>query len=130
MLCIDNELLNLIKGDVMYLNQLKKRSFFTVTMVVFLAALFMLGGCAGKQLAPGTLIVKGKVKQINLEQSAILVAPPKGERVQVFIHENTQLNGYDSIKSIKKNDPVEVLYKEDENKNNAISIRPIPLGSC
>lgn len=114
----------------MYPKSIKRKSFFTVAMILFVATLFMLGGCAGKQLAPGTFIVKGKVKQINSEQNIILIAPPKGERVEVFIHDNTQLKEYGSIKSIKKDDPVEVLYKQDVNKNNAISIKPISLGSC
>ena len=125
-----NKLLNQTKGISMYRMLNKKKSVLTITMLIFISSLFILGGCAGKQLGPGTFMVKGKVKKINLEQGVFFIAPPKGDRVKIYIYDNVQLQKYDSIKSIKKNDPVEVIYMLEGNKNNAISIKQISLGSC
>jgi hypothetical protein len=48
----------------------------------------------------------------------------------VTFNEKTALQGYSSAELIKKNQPVEVTYRSEENANLALTIKQLPEGAC
>ncbi|MCB2180895.1 MAG: hypothetical protein KQH63_02580 [Desulfobulbaceae bacterium] len=114
----------------------RKKTTTAIIITIIATTLLMFAGCADKKggtpemLEPGMYFVKGKIKKVSLEKGKITIKPPKGDRVKLFINENTELKDYSSVESIQKDQPVEAVYKEAEGKNIAISIKQLPQGSC
>lgn len=116
-------------GDVMYQRLMRRRCYLII--ILFCVAVVWGGaGCARQRLAPGMSVVKGKVRVVNVEQSTLLIVPPKGGRVLVSVGINTEIKGYQALQFIRKGDPVEVIYRGHGKDNTAVSIKKITPGSC
>lgn len=109
------------------------RKSFTGLMVIFIVMIpLVLGGCAGKtmKLEPGMQLIKGKLKKVDQAEKTITIKPPRGERVKLTLNEETELIIYDSMTDMSKDQPVEAVFREDGEKNLAVSVKRLPQGSC
>lgn len=110
--------------------------------LVLLLAFVMIGGtvgCVAKNnsagmpalQADGTMLVKGKARKVSVEQGILKVKAPKAKKaVEIKVTGETIFKNIASLAEIKKYQPVEVIYKVVGTENIAISVRPIPEGSC
>lgn len=109
-----------------------RRSFTGLMVILIVMIPFILGGCAGKtvKLEPGMHLIKGKLKKVDPAEYTITIKPPKGERVKLTLTGETELISYDSMTEMSKDQPVEAVFREDGEKNLAVSVKRLPQGSC
>jgi hypothetical protein len=99
-------------------------------LMVLLVGLMGIAGCAGQQLAPGISRVRGRVKTVSLDTGAVVVKPPQGTRVTVFVESETEIKGFASFDDVEKETPVELLFRQNGGRNHAVSLKRLPEGGC
>ncbi len=109
-----------------------------VLALMLVYVLLLAAGCVSSQssaeadaalAAQGILTVKGKVKEVSLEDGIITVRPKKGGKVTVGFNAETVFKGVASAGEIEKDQPVKILYKEEGGKKMAVSVEKL-LGGC
>jgi hypothetical protein len=80
--------------------------------------------------ADGSMIVKGKVRRISVQQGILKIKLPKGDPVVVKFNKETICKNISSVAEIKKYQPLEVIYIVTGGDNIAISVKTIADGSC
>lgn len=76
------------------------------------------------------MVVRGKVRKIFADTGTLIVKPFRGDLLTLTITGQTELKGYASVEHIEKNNRVQVTYRQDESRNNALLIEKLPAGGC
>ncbi len=78
----------------------------------------------------GAVVVKGIVKHISAKKKRITLKPVQGERIKIFIDDQTAYVKMKSFDELQKDRPIRVWYTVDGDTKKAVKIEKLPNGSC
>ena len=106
-------------------------------LVVFVAIMMICSvtGCVSSVSMPvlqadGSMLIRGKLRRISVQEGIMKIKPPNGESVVVKLTKETIFKNFSEVADIKKYQPVEVVYVVEGADNLAISVKTIADGSC
>lgn len=111
--------------------QVAEKSWFILFLLVTLAV----GGCAVKSntvtLADGrqAFKVRGKVGFVEPNIGVLVLEGRKGDS-NISFTDKVGKRGFSSMADIRRGQPLEVIYLQDNLGNYAVSIKRLPDGSC
>ena len=77
-----------------------------------------------------TLLVEGKIRQVNQKQQNVVVKTQKGKKMTILFDWNTSLVGYSSPKKIEKGHEVKIWYASKDQKLTAVKIEKKLMVGC